>query len=62
METKLKKFRSLRSRKELKDNNDDKIDKPKRKITNSGFSRIFRNMGIQEEEVLLVCILFYYVY
>ncbi|CAB3248864.1 unnamed protein product [Arctia plantaginis] len=54
MEAKLKKFRSLRSRKESKDNNNDKIDKSKRKITNSLLPRIFRNMGIQEEEVLLI--------
>lgn len=55
MEAKLKEYRALRRRKELIDNAKDKIEKSKEKIVNFLVPKIFRDMGNQnEEEVLLM--------
>lgn len=66
MEAKLKEYRAIRRRKEIINNVKEKLEKSKQKIVNFIIPETFRNMENKgyrkDEEVLLVCKIYYTVF
>lgn len=66
MEAKLKEYRAIRRRKEIINNVKEKLEKSKQKIVNFIIPETFRNMENKgyrkEEEVLLVCKIYFTVF